>query len=99
MRHLPSDHLRYTFRRRIGGPPMLASRAWPGSDLPQKPASKSRSFPTASTADQKAGVVSSMIVFLTGGVTSPFSPKYASRPAYFPLYRLSSMFHSMKVFM
>jgi len=78
---------------------MLASSAWPGSDLPQKPASKSRSLPTASTADQKAGVVSSTIVFLTGCFTSPFSTRYASRPAYFALYRLSSMFHSMKLFM
>src|SRR5439155_25464570 len=42
-------------------------------------------LPTASTADQKAGVVSSMIVFRTGCLTSPFSTRYASRPAYFAL--------------
>ena len=87
-------------RRRIVGPPRHASSAWPGSDFPQKPASMmSRSFPHASTEPHTIGVVSSTTGFRTGPFTSPSSIRYASRPTYFPLNRLSSMFHSMYVFM
>jgi hypothetical protein len=74
---------------------MPTGTPWAGSPFPHVPTERKKSLPTASTADQKSGVVTSMRGFITGPFSSPFSMRNASRPTYFWLYRVSSMFHSL----